>query len=97
MNVDAEVYGYYVGGLIKFTALRAIANYKRFYTTGEGKNVDFTQILDNGHAWGIGIEIPLSEAANRNEKDFILRLERTKHSNVDKAIFRVSISRPFSF
>lgn len=94
ISVDAEIYGMNLMSLYKFNeAIGIYAQYSSYSTTGEGKSADFTKILDDGEAFRFGVEIPLSTETNA----YVLRFERTKHSEVDKAIFRVSISKAFDF
>lgn len=93
VNVDAEVYGMKGMLLYKFSQVRMYATYTTYNTTDDGQNADFTSILDDGHATTFGLEVPLSfESAKVS--DFVFRLERTKHSEIDKAIFRISVAIP---
>ena len=96
INVDAEIYGLKTMLVYKFNSVSFFTSYRSFSTSGEGQNADFTSILDDGKALAFGVDIPLSDGGD-SSKDYILKFERTKHSNVDKAIFRVSIAKPFNF
>ncbi|MCB5228315.1 hypothetical protein JAO78_016035, partial [Alishewanella sp. 16-MA] len=94
ISVDAEIYGLNIMTMYKFNkSIGVYLQYSTYDTTGEGKNADFSKILDDGNAVRLGVEIPTSSDPNA----YVLRFERTKHSEVDKAIFRVSISKPFNF
>lgn len=98
LNVDAEVFGFKATALYAFDDVRTFASYSTFNTSNDGQNADFTEILDEGHALSFGIELPLSADSDSDDPSkYILRLERTKHSEINKAIFRISIARPFSF
>lgn len=95
VDVDAEIYGYKLFALYDIKAVRVFGSITDYNTSDEGQ-ADFTKILDNGHATSVGLEVPLSWSAdNFGEGNSVIKLERTKHSNVDKAIFRVSIAIPF--
>ncbi len=95
VDVDAEIYGFKAIALYDIKAARIFGTYTTYNASDEGQ-ADFTEILDDGHALSVGLEVPLSWSAdNFGQGDSVIRLERTKHSNVDKAIFRVSIAIPF--
>ena len=99
LSVDAEVYGANAYLSYDFNAIRLFGRYRTIETTDDGQNADFISILDNGHATEFGISLPMSVLAgsegDSKQSPFFLTLSRTKHSEVDKAIFRVSVQKRF--
>lgn len=103
INVDAEIFGgsaflsYSLNSVILFT------EYRTFDTSEDGQSGDFSAILDDGDAIEFGVSFPLSILSNNegettDDRDgFFLTLSRTKHSEVDKAIFRVTVQKRFDF
>jgi len=100
ISVDAEVYGIKTEMSYKFKQITAFARAANYKTSDDGVNLDFTRILDDGTSLAWGVDLPLSaltEDGDSNSDGYVLRFERTKHTEVDKAIFRVSITRAFDF
>lgn len=102
INVDAEVYGLSAFVSYSFNEIVLFSEYRTFDTSDDGQNADFTKILDNGDATEFGVSLPLSILsqngnANSDRDGFYLTLSRTKHSEVEKAIFRVTIQKRFDF
>lgn len=102
IDVDAEIYGFSLFGSYSFNNVILFSEYRTFDTSDDGQNVDFTTILDDGDATELGVSLPLSSLTGNNGGDserngFYLTLSRTKHSEVDKAIFRVTIQKRFDF
>ena len=98
LDVDAEIYGAKAMFVYDIGAVRLFGTYTSYDASDDGANADFTEILDDGESLSFGLELPLtSQAGGFADGDYILRLERTEHTDVDKAIFRVSIARPFQF
>jgi hypothetical protein len=100
IDVDAEVFGFSAFASYSFNNVILFSEYRTFDTSDDGQNADFTKILDNGDATEFGISFPLSVLGQNNGGDrdgFYLTLSRTKHSEVDKAIFRVTVQKRFDF
>lgn len=96
ISVDAEVYGISAYASYHFNnVVKGFIEYTTYDTSDDGVNADFTNILDDGEAIAFGISFPLGE--NNDGNNYHLSLTRTKHSEIDKAIFRLSISKPFNF
>jgi hypothetical protein len=98
ISVDAEVYGFKIEAAVKFTEITGFFRAATYDTSDDGVNADFTEILDDGHSFAFGIDLPLSalSGSTADTNGYVLRLERTKHSEVERAIFRVSIARAFN-
>lgn len=102
VDVDAEVYGLSAFASYSFNKVILFSEFWTFDTSDEGKSVDFTEILDDGHATEFGVSFPLSvlsfdDNVVTDREGFYLTLSRTKHSEVDKAIFRVTVQKRFEF
>lgn len=103
ISVDAEIYGFSAFLSYSFNDVILYGELRNFNTSDEGKNADFTSILDDGDAAEFGVSFPLSvlslnnEGSDNQRDGFYLTLSRTKHTEVDKAIFRVTVQKRFNF
>ncbi|GMM72046.1 hypothetical protein MTsDn5_19980 [Alteromonas gracilis] len=102
IDVDAEVYGLSLFASYSFNKVILFSEFRTFDTSDDGQNADFTKILDDGDATEFGVSFPLSilsqnDGAENDRDGFYLTLSRTKHSEVDKAIFRVTVQKRFDF
>jgi hypothetical protein len=102
VDVDAEIFGFSAFASYSFNKVILFSEYKTYDTSDDGQNADFTAILDDGDSTEFGVSFPLSVLSDNsngeNDRDgFYLTLSRTKHSEVDKAIFRVTVQKRFDF
>jgi hypothetical protein len=102
IDVDSEVFGFSAFASYSFNKVILFSEYRTFDTSDDGQNADFTTILDDGDATEFGVSFPLSvlsqnDGSESDRDGFYLTLSRTKHSEVDKAIFRVTVQKRFNF